>query len=498
MTDILVSWIGNADITGAGNTPVTGPLASILRYRPFQAAYLLHNQKEQPIYDFIGSLSEEFDTDLIPEKAHISSPVHFADIYSSLDSLMARVVESHPGANLYIQLTSGTSVMASVSILAGKTKYPASFLQSSPEQGVELVDIPFDIAADFLPGIEGSLDQTLSQLIANQVPSTAAFDHIITQDLLMQRLKERAALLAARDVPVLIHGETGTGKELFARAIHNSSSRSNQSFLSLNCGAIPSELVDSTLFGHVKGAFTGAVTNKAGVFEEANGGTLFLDEFGDLPKDAQVRLLRVLQDGTYSPVGAVEERTADVRLIVATNKDLPKEIAAGRFREDLFYRVAIGVINLPPLRHRQGDRGLLAESLLDQINSEAQSQPGYKDKKLSAGAKNLILNHPWPGNVRELYATILRASLWGGGEQITELDLKEAMLTMPSKSDDILERDISQGVEIKEILGEVETRYIERALDFSQGKKQRAADLLGFKNYQTLSNRMKALGMKEV
>jgi len=496
MSDILVTWVGKADLDGRLADVVTGPLANILRFQPFQHVYLLHNQNLDLVQSYVLRLEEEFVARFNVIPADLASPIHFADIYKSLDSTLTKAVSEHPGAQLYIQLTSGTPAMTSVSILTGKTKYQVKFLQSSLEQGVQVVDIPFDIAADFLPSVSGAIDNKLSTLIAKEVPTTAEFDYIITQDPKMMRLKERAAILALREVPVLIHGETGTGKELFARAIHNSSDRAEKTFLPVNCGAIPAELIDSTLFGYIKGAFTGASSNNQGVFDKADGGTLFLDEFGELPLDAQVRLLRVLQDGTYIPVGSAQEKITDVRIIVATNKNLVDEIAEGRFREDLFYRVAIGIINLPPVRERKGDKWLLAEYLLKQINLDAVNQPGYKDKKFSAGAKKLILSSDWPGNVRELHATILRASLWGAENKISESDIKEAMLVTPQKVAQILDRDIDQGININDVLKEVSVHYIQRAMTVSGGSKTRAAKLLKLKNYQTLNNWMEKYKIK--
>jgi len=497
MADILISWLGTADINGCDQDPVLGPLASTLRFHTFDRAYVLHNQPESLVRPVFHTLVENFSTEIIFCAVDIQSPIHFGDIYKALDTALSRAVEENPSAQLNIQLTSGTPAMTSVSILTGKTKYKVKFLQSSLEQGVQFVDIPFDIAADFLPSVSNVLDKQLTNLIANGAPSTAAFDNIVTQDLLMKRLIQRAAILAIREVPVLIHGETGTGKELFARAIHNSSNRSEESFLSINCGAIPSGLMDSTLFGHAKGAFTGATSDRKGVFAEANGGTLFLDEFGELPLEAQVRLLRVLQDGTYLPVGATKELFTDVRIIVATNRNLPKEIAKGRFREDLFYRVAIGVIDLPPLRSRQGDKWLLAEHLLEQINNEAANQPCYINKKISPGAKKIILNHSWPGNIRELHAALLRGSLWGASANISESDMKEAMLTLNPKEEGVLGKDISQGVDIIEIIRDVSVHYIERALIESSGSKTKAAELLSLKNYQTLNNWMEKYGISQ-
>ncbi len=496
MAKILVSWIGYADLKGGLEDPMSGPLVSVLKEYRFDNAYLLHNQSPDECDAFTSRLNSEFSTSFEVVKADLRSPIHFADIYKALDTTLSQVVGANPGLELYIQLSSGTPAMTSVSILTGKTKYKAKFLQSSKEQGVQEVDVPFDIAADFLPSVSEILDGELTNLIAYTPPSTAEFDQIITNNPVMIRLKERAAILAVREVPVLIFGETGTGKELFARAIHNTSHRSEKPFVALNCGAIPSELIDSTLFGHVKGAFTGASANRPGVFEQADGGTLFLDEFGELPADAQVRLLRVLQDGTFVPVGAVQEKKVNVRIVVATNRNLAQEVAEGNFREDLFYRVAIGVLNLPPLKDRQGDQWLLAENMIEQINKEAASQPGYENKKISIGAKKVILNHVWPGNVRELYATLLRASLWGSSSSLSETDIKEAMLGVNASIQPVLDRDVSQGIDINGIISEVSTHYIKRAMAEANGSKKKAAELLSLKNYQTLNNWMDKYGIE--
>lgn len=391
MANILVSWIGNADIISGSDDVLTGPLVSILRYEDFSDVYLLHNQDDPLIGEYTERLEKEFGPKFQTTHADLESPIHFADIHKALESVLAKTVKAHPSDQLYIQLTSGTPTMAAVSILLGKSKYSARFLQSSKEQGVQEAEIPFDIAADFLPSLAIKRDRDLQSLISGEAPISAEFDSIITQSLAMERLKQQAAILAQREVPVLIYGETGTGKELFAKAIRNSSTRADKPFLILNCGAVPKDLIDSTLFGHVKGAFTGATADRSGYFEKADSGTLFLDEFGELPLESQVRLLRVLQDGSYNRLGDTTERKADVRIIAATNKNLSAEVTAGRFREDLFYRVAIGVLQLPPLRERTGDLGVLSQAILKQINQEAGAQPSYKDKKISASAKKLSI-----------------------------------------------------------------------------------------------------------
>ncbi len=207
-----------------------------------------------------------------------------------------------------------------------------------------------------------------------------------------------------------------------------------------------------------------------------------------MPKSVQVRLLRVLQDGTITRVGDTKERKVDVRIIAATNKNLNKEIAEGRFREDLFYRVAVGVINLPPLRERDGDLTILTDYLLDRINSEANTQPDYKCKKISINGRNVILRHNWPGNIRELYATLLRASLWSDSKEIKEVDIKEAMFEQPIVDKNIFTKDFDKNFNISKIMDEVKVFYIKKAMQESNGSKTKASKLLGLSNYQTLTN----------
>ncbi len=496
MQRILISWVGKADITGATNEPATGPLARILAERNYDALLLLRNYSAEEVEPFLKFLNTSFGGDVKTIPAKLPSPIHFGEIYRFVNSVVRDTLKTYPQAELTLQLSSGTPAMIAVSILIGKTLYPAQFIQSSFEKGVEDVELPFDIAAEFIPSLKEQWDKSLASIMAGLAPDTAAFDDIITQNPTLEMLKQQAAILAKRNVPVLIYGETGTGKELFARAIRNSSDRSKKPFKVLNCGAVPPELIDTTLFGHTKGAFTGANQARKGYFEEANGGTLFLDEFGELPLPAQVRLLRVLQEKKLTPVGSTKEIEVDVRLITATNKNLVEEIAAGRFREDLFYRVAIGVLHLPPLRERQGDLSLLADKLLEQINKESVLQPGYEHKKLSAKAKNIILKHSWPGNVRELNATLLRATLWRSGKTISDLDIKSAMLQAVPDTQGILDRPIKQGFDINEVIEEVSAHYIERALAEAHGNKTKAANMLGLKNYQTLNNWMAKYSIK--
>ncbi|WP_026337545.1 sigma-54 interaction domain-containing protein [Teredinibacter turnerae] len=507
---ILISWVGNADLEGVANPDNPGPLTRIARHERYDEIHLLHNQRKNVVKPLRAAIESASDAITHVHPVQLASPIHFGDIYQALDGVLSQLSEKHTNPKITIQLTSGTSAMSAVSILVGKTKYAARFVQASREQGVQIENIPFDIAADFLPTIAKRQDQKLEGLFAGLAPNTAAFDDILSQSPVMETLKQKAAILARRDLPVLIYGETGTGKELFAKAIHNASRRGDKPLKVLNCGAIPKDLIDATLFGYVKGAFTGAAKDTSGYFGDADGGTLFLDEFGELPLDSQVRLLRVLQDGSYTPVGSTVAKSTDVRIIAATNKNLMDEVAAGRFREDLFYRVAIGVLHLPPLRERSGDLMLLASSILGKIAEESESvnvvlekskakgvvqNSKEKHKKLSVKARKLIQSHPWPGNVRELQATLLRATLWHSGDTLSDEDIRGALISTSSRQAGILDRDVSQGIDLNGLCDDVVRHYVPLALEAAQGKKTKAAELLGLNNYQTLENKMRKLNL---
>ena len=237
-----------------------------------------------------------------------------------------------------------------------------------------------------------------------RLDSTAAFGEIVHRSGVMQHVCDTLVQAAGTDVPVLIRGETGTGKELVARAIHEQSNRRGGPLVAVNCGALPEALFESELFGHVRGAFTGAHADKPGRFAAAAGGTLFLDEVGEIPLQNQVDLLRVLEEKTFAPVGTAEQVATDVRMIFATNRELEAEVQAGRFREDLYYRINVVLIRVPGLRDRREDIPLLVETFLDQLCSLH-----HKDRKrLEPDAMQLMLAYAWPGNVRELKNVIER------------------------------------------------------------------------------------------
>ena len=240
---------------------------------------------------------------------------------------------------------------------------------------------------------------------ATELPSQDGRVKIIGISRALQDVFKIVGRVARSDAPILISGESGTGKELVAKAIHEYSPRRQQEMITINCGAIPENLLESELFGHEKGSFTGAIARRAGRFEQADGGTLFLDEIGDMPLSIQVKLLRVLQDGTFSRVGANDMLKTDVRIVAATHKNLATEVTAGRFREDLFYRLNVVELRIPPLRERPEDIPLLAEYFLQRITRKN----GMARMRISSEASADLCAHHWPGNVRELENTIARA-----------------------------------------------------------------------------------------
>ncbi len=231
---------------------------------------------------------------------------------------------------------------------------------------------------------------------------------------------DRARQVARTDISVLIEGESGVGKELFAQAIHELSNRRHKALVVVNCGAIPEGLIESELFGNEKGAYTGAVERRQGYFEQADNGTIFLDEIGEMPQAAQVRLLRVLENGTFSRVGGAAVLRTDARIIAATNKDLGREVQAGRFREDLYYRLSTVVLRIPPLRDRRDDIILLFDRFLHQFSQKYEIPP----KRLDESARQLIMRYRWPGNVRELRNVAEQAMVLHRGSELTENDLR--------------------------------------------------------------------------
>ncbi len=490
----LVSWIGNTDLkasTGA-SADGDGPVANAVSALKFDEIHLLCDYPKEKWRTYVDWLGQRTPAPIKVYQQSLSSPTNFRDIYAAAELVLSALWKAKGGGFEYtFHLSPGTPSMAAVWILLAKTSYPAQLLQSSKEAGVQIADVPFDIAAEFIPDMLRTADERQVALSEAKPPEAAGFEDIVHRSPVMRQLIAEARRAASRSLPILIEGESGTGKELFAQAIHNASPRAAMKFVAVNCGAIPAELLESEFFGHKKGAFSGAVTDRLGHFGEAHRGTLFLDEIGELPKAMQTKLLRAVQQGEVTPVGQSKPVKVDVRIIAATNRTLVEEVAAGRFREDLLYRLAVAVIKLPPIRDRKGDLTLLIDSMLEYVNRQAAAEVGYHSKKLSASARNLLLQHQWPGNVRELQNTLQRASLWSEGENIGPEVVKRALLAVPTSgrhNDAILDRDIEHGVRLDDLMSEVARHYLQRALAQTKGNKTKAAALLGFKSYQTLTN----------
>ena len=297
---------------------------------------------------------------------------------------------------------------------------------------------------------------------------------IIGESEPMRKVFEMVRKVADTKSNVLISGESGTGKELIARAIHNNSGRSRLPFVTVNCSAMPEPLLESELFGHMKGAFTGAVSNKAGLFEVANGGSIFLDEIGETTPTMQVKLLRVIQEREFRRVGGTRDMKVDVRVIAATNKDLEKAIADGSFREDLYYRLDVIPIQLPPLRQRAEDIPLLAQHFLERVARTG----GKPALSLSPQATQLLLAHEWKGNVRELENLIERVVAFAAGPQITEADL-EGWLHRPTVAPATTPTDLPpDGVDLEAIINSIEKDLLLKALEKARWVKKKAATLL--------------------
>jgi DNA-binding NtrC family response regulator len=502
MTKTLISWLGRTDLQARTQSEQVGlgPIAQAIGARGYDRLELLCDYSKKEVEPFVVWLKEQQSIEIVLHFVSITSPVHFGDIYESAGRVVANTIKKQKCADdLTFHLSPGTPAMSAVWIILAKTRFPAELIESSREHGVRTASVPFDISADFIPDLLRKPDEELERLTAGLPPEAPEFSSIIHRSAAMKRVIARARRVAPRSIPVLIEGESGTGKELLARAIHRASPRKEKSFIPVNCGAISPELVESELFGHEKGAFTGAATARTGYFEAAHNGTLFLDEVGELPASAQVKFLRVLQEGEIIRVGSTTPIRLDVRIIAATNRTLTEEVTKERFREDLFYRLAVIVLQLPPLRERSGDVGLLVDHLLEQINRESETEPGYKHKKLSANARNILLEHDWPGNIRELQNTMRRALIWSNGNTIRLEDVRDSLFPAPKgnhNSDNIIGMDVMQGIDLPVIIDRVAKHYLAQALEKTAGNKTRAAKLLGLSSYQTLTNWLKKYGMK--
>lgn len=478
---ILLTFTGFHDPYGVGlvgDEEQAGPILSLVKEAKFHRLIIFSTPNtERNTRDTISALASS-RPELAVEQRHLNldDPTDYLAILRALREHISEITAVTPGADYFISVTSGTPQMhACWLLLAASGEIPARIINVRPQRFISR-DRPLVSELDFtrveFPVVRSGL------AFAGQVEESPDFETalrelgVVGDHPSMYHALETGAMLAPTSYPVLILGETGTGKELLARFIHLLSKRPHERFVPLNCGAIPNELVESVLFGHKKGAFTGAVSDQDGKFVQADGGTLFLDELGELPLDVQTKLLRVLEDGMVESLGARRARKVDVRIIAATNRNLSRAIKQGRFREDLYYRLNVGEIMLPPLRERRSDIPKIALHVLDQVNQKLR-----RPKRLSAGALTRLQNQTWAGNIRELQNALERSLLLSKKDVLEADDL---LISEPTRGTDPLSAlpDPQQGFSLEEYLSSVRKQLILRALELANNNQSEAARLL--------------------
>jgi DNA-binding NtrC family response regulator len=489
---ILAAWIGTQDLKAAGASADAppGPIANALKARAFDRVLLLANQNPQEVQRYVQWLGKRSGAQIELHQVALTSPTDHGEVYAAtfkaLEELRAKLDEV---PELTFHLSPGTPAMATNWVILSATKFPAELIESSIDHGVKAVALPFDLSAELLPRMLKSSDTRLARLSAGLASET--YGNIVFRSAVMARLVKKAEKAAQRSFPILIQGEPGTGQELLARAIHESGPRKDSPFVSYDCSLVPPDQIEAQLFG------TTPLTGSSAILK-AQLGSLFLGHIEHLPISAQARLQALLETGEFSSVGDAYIHKVDVRVIASTSCDLMQEVTSRRFREELFFRLAVLVLKTPPLQERIGDLGPLIDGLLETINTQSAEEPGYVQKRLSAGAKGFLLQQSWPGNLRELENTLRRAAVWSDGDEIREADALDAVLSTPDRAqtgNSILGRPIEDGINLPEVIGEVARHYIKRAIEQSEGNKTMAANLVGLPSHQTLSNWMMKYGV---
>ncbi len=326
--------------------------------------------------------------------------------------------------------------------------------------------------------------------LRRELSRLAAGGEMIGESPQMDKVRQWVQRVAPTDSRVLILGESGTGKELVARAVHENSSRRDKPFVKVNCAAIPRELVESVLFGHVKGAFTGALKDKVGTFKQADGGTLFLDEIADMGFEAQAKVLRVLQEGEFEPVGASKTDKVDVRVIAATHRDLKEEVDAGRFRDDLYYRLAVLVLDLPALREREGDVAVLTKYFFRDFHAN-----GLPFRRVSPQAMAMLTRYDWPGNIRQLRNVVERLAILASGDEVAVEDLPPEISEAggaPAAGEGFI---MPIGTPLADVRNEAERLYLQQVLEHTDWNVSEAARVAGVERTH-LHKKLNALGLK--
>lgn len=519
---VLLQWIGHSDLRAmAASLPMTqrdeimkqvkgevpkegdlGPIKTLLQTQTFDEVRMLSNYKMEWNKRYITWLG--IAADIV--QVELGKPTDYRAIFQFADHELGKVRRRRNwnDIELCLHLSPGTPAMAAVWLLLGKTRYPAKFYETYGGKSW-VTDIPFDITIDVIPEIFRNPDAHLQHLASQSPSEIEGFKDIVGDSRSIRDAVGRAKRAAIRGVSVLLLGESGTGKEMFAQAIHKASPRRDKPFLGINCAALSKTLLESELFGHIRGSFTGADKDRKGAFELVHGGTVFLDEIGECDLETQAKLLRVLQplsgEGpsirTIRRIGDDRDRKVDVRVVAATNRDLHKAIQDGGFRGDLYYRLAAITITLPPLRDRKSDIARISEKLLEQINRQFRAEElNYQDKSLSASAISFVKRHNWPGNVRQLFNVLVQSAVLADKEVLDRTDLVAALGEMPEKGiggPSLLDKPIGDGFNLEEYLNDIHRNYLRQAMEEARGVKTQAARLLGLKNYQTLDAQLKRL-----
>ena len=495
--DILLTFTGFHDPfvpSGVKGEECAGPILSVVGERAFDAVFLFQTptlvEKTEATRDAILTKNKKIDVRIL--EVPLKDPTNYLGILRQLRKHFRKIQSQYPDANYFISVSSGTPHMhASWLLLAASGEIPARILQSTPPQFVpegksRVKEI--DFTGPNFPRVSRSLEPAADDEEDASLAEVRRELGIVGEDPEFLRVLKQAAVYAEYDgVHVLLLGETGSGKEYFAKLIHRLSNRSTRPLVPVNCSALPENLVESQLFGHRKGAFTGATENFDGKFKAADYGILFLDEIGELPLATQAKLLRVLDSGEIEPLGTTKPARVNVRVVAATNRDLGKMVREGAFREDLYQRFT-STVRLPSLRQRKTDIPRLAVHLLERWNQQHKRERTFTPQALAG-----LTQYPWPGNVRELNRVVTESAMLTSAKAIRPEDLRFDEYIGASAATLIPEPD--EGFDLGEFLDETKRKIVKRALEKTNGVQARAARLLGW-SPQAMNQYLKQAGEK--
>lgn len=479
---VLLTFTGFHDPFGSAaieGIEQEGPILSLLRVRLFSHVVLFATPRTASQTEHTEREIKARHPGVDVELRHLAldDPTDYFAIMRALRVSCLDVATAHPGASFFVSTASGTPQMhASWVLLTASGEIPARILSVRPPRFVSsdrAAVTEIDLSSPDFPSIRPKVWSDLDAPPEGECDPSEVVRRlgIVGNHPSFLSAIETASILARSDLSILLLGESGTGKEKFARLVHALSSRAQGPFIPVNCAAVPKELAESFLFGHRKGAFTGAFANSVGRFEAADNGTLFLDEVAEMPVEIQGKFLRAIQEGVIEPLGAPASKAISVRFIAATNQNLPTALAEGRFREDLYYRLQVAELRIPPLRERRSDISKLAIFFLDEINL------GLKPvRRFTAEALASIQGYDWPGNVRQLQNCVQRAAILSRGAEIRPEALGLGTTAGAAAPSAVPEPHL--GFSVEDYLASVRSTLYERALDLSGGNQSEAARLL--------------------